>query len=137
MLKKCLFFVVCLSFIISYSIEAQVTFQTEDSYIGDYNSNISIISADMNNDQQDDLVFFNNNQQLVVGLNNGLKRSWREIEGPPFSGPVWSGLVADFNNDGVSEIVVGTSSSPIRIYSFDFEEESFTLYWQAPSSFLV
>ena len=118
-------------------IEAQVSFQQESSYISEFNTNISIMSADLNNDQQDDLMFFDNNKQLVVSLNNGLGSKWRKIEGPAFAGSSWSGLVADFNNDGFQEIVAGTTGSLIRIYTFNYITETFILYWECPYSFFV
>ena len=115
----------------------QVSFTKVDNFIQDVYSAYTILSVDMNEDQQDDLVFFDEGRRITVQLNNAQGRNWKKINGPVLAKDAWSGLAVDLNNDGFKEIVCGTVSTEIRIYTFNHLDETFTLYWEADISFLV
>lgn len=134
--SKEFFLSIILIFTLSHAF-GQVSFSQSEEMISDVYSQISILSADLNNDQQDDLVFFDFDNKLTIQINNGLGRYWKKIIGPVIAGTAWAGMVADFNNDGFQEIVVGTANSFIRIYTYNYITETLTLYEQLPQAFFV
>jgi len=123
-------------FLLAGNLQGQISFKAAPQLIEDTKSTITLMSNDMNNDQQDDLIVLENGSQIVIHINNALQRDWKKIMGPVV-GYSWSGIVGDFNNDGKKEIVCGTQSSAFKIYTYDYIEESFSLYYQFDETFFI
>lgn len=122
--------------IFSFALQAQLSFTKQNNFIEESKSTISLMTSDLNNDQQDDLIVLDRGNRLVVHLNNALERKWKMVSGPVV-GYSWAGIIGDFNNDGKKEIVTGSQSTPFRIYTYDYEIEDFTLYFEFDETFFI
>ncbi len=125
-------------FIVLFSFQSngQLSFSPAPHFLESTHSTISLMTSDMNNDQQDDIIVLGEGTRIEVHLNNALERSWKKVSGPVV-GYCWAGMIGDFNNDGKKEIVTGSQSVPFRIYTYDYETESFILYYQFDETFFI
>lgn len=118
---------ILISFIYS-GISAQVTFTDRSAWLsGDNNhSGVAMGIIDMNGDGLDDVVRLNDAKHLNFQLQSQNSQAFDALVGPTTSNNgQWSMCMADIDNNGTNEVMVGGRYNYVKIFGYNQEDGSF------------
>lgn len=120
-MKKIYFPLIALTFLFAFSVKGQVAFsdKSEQLTATGFHSGVAMGVVDMNGDGLDDIVRLNNARNLFIEYQNSSGQFETYAHGQVSNSDQWSLCVADVDQNGYNDILMGGAYNGVRVLMAD------------------